>query len=122
MHLHVNSRKYTRDALARGAFATRLNDRMQQVLVHAGLRLRDRRLEPILEPYCLKDLLYVTLLHHVGAGGDTVARRCDGCHGIFFVSATNQRRAYCGPRCKNTAKVRRWRQRQREAATSTPEP
>ena len=112
--LAVSSRKYSRAELARRAFAKLLNDRMRRVTVRAGLRLQGQQLEPILEPRCLGDLLYVALLHHAGAD-DTVARRCDGCHGIFFVSATNHRRAYCDPRCKNTAKMRRWRQRKRAA-------
>ena len=110
--LRVSSRKYTRAELARRAFAKLLNDRMQRATVRAGLRLWDQQLEPSLEPNGISDLLYLALLHHVGMH-DTVGRRCDGCHGIFFVSATNQRRAYCDPRCKNTAKMRRWRQRKR---------
>ena len=108
--LPATSRKYTRPMLARRGFAKRLNEHMARVLVGVGLRMNEGVLEPILTPRRLSDLLYVALLHHAGVA-DTVAKRCDGCHGVFFVSATNDRRAYCGARCKNTAKMRRWRQR-----------
>ena len=85
--LPSTSRKYTRPMLARRAFAKRLNEHMARVMVGVGLRMNEGELEPILTPRRLSDLLYVALVHHAGVA-DTVARRCDGCHGVFFVSTT----------------------------------
>ena len=107
-----------RRAWARRAFATLLNERMTRVVVQTGLRLGAQGLEPSLAPRCLTDLLYLTLLHHSGTD-DTVPRRCNGCHGLFFVRVTNHRRTHCGTGCKNTAKMRRRRQRHHESGPTT---
>ena len=102
---------------ARHAFVDRLNERLARVVTRWCLEPGGHGFEPALKPCCLADLLYLTLYQHAGRD-DTVPRCCNGCGGIFFVSATNHKRTHCGPRCKNTAKLRRWRQRQRVGASS----
>lgn len=90
------------------AYANELNQSLWRRPVRTLLLPEGRSVRQYFRPRCLADVLYMTLWN-AATDGDSILRQCPGCRGLFTVSMTNQKRRYCGPRCKNLANVRRWR-------------
>jgi hypothetical protein len=68
---------------------------------------------PRLEPTNLLQTLYLQFYLLLT---DTEKKICGSCGAVFTPSRPNQR--YCSPTCKNTAKSRRWRERQKKKANN----
>jgi hypothetical protein len=90
------------------AFANELNQALWGCPVRAILLSEGHSVRRHFLPRCLRDVLYLTLWRYA-SDEDAVLRECLGCHGLFSVSRTNNRKCYCSWACKNRATVRRWR-------------
>ncbi len=96
----------------RQRFAVDLNQRLRRSPIRLELELDT--FNPLFRPKTLADVLFIHLWQHA-RDDDTVARRCEACGGLFFVSSTNRKRRHCSFTCKNRmTRRRRYRREQAE--------